>query len=159
MGRVIGPHGVRGEVRVALMTDFPERFRRIRQLYVGDEESTRELRGVRFHKGQALLTIADVDSRSAADLLRGRILYVPAEDAEPLPEGTYFLEQILGIEVQTSDGTVLGKVTEILRTGSNDVYVVQGAEGEVLLPAIHDVVRKVDLAAGLMTVELLEGLR
>lgn len=158
MGRVVAAHGIRGEVRVVLLTDFPDRFRRTRRIYVGDEERPRDLEGARLHNGQALLKIAGVDCRSDAELLRDRILFVPEKEAVRLPEGSYFLQQILGLEVRTGDGAVLGKVTEILRTGSNDVYVVRGPEGEVLLPAIRQVVREVDLTAGVMTVELLEGL-
>ncbi len=159
MGRVLAPHGIRGEFRVALMTDFPERFHRTCELYVGEEEHPRTLEGVRLHKEQALLKFAGLDSRTAAEELRGQLLYVPAKDAVQLPEGTYFLEQVLGLEVKTRDGALLGRVAEILRTGSNDVYVVRGPEGELLLPAIHEVILDIDLTVGVMTVELLEGLR
>jgi len=158
IARIAAAHGVKGEVRCELITDFPERFRRTDRVYGGSERTPFAVERARLEKDSVLLKLAGVDTRADAERLRGMLLYVPEADAVPLPDDTYFWHQIIGMRVQTPDGRELGTVAEILPTGSNDVYVVRGQGRELLLPAIHDVVQHLDVAAGVMTVELIEGL-
>jgi 16S rRNA processing protein RimM len=155
---VLGPHGVNGEIRCAVLTDFPERFKRASVLHVGESYAPCQVERARLSKGGLLLKLRDVESREAAAALRGHILFVPAAEAMPLPKGSYYWHEIIGLEVRTTDGRSLGSVTEILETGSNDVYVVRDEGHEVLVPAIAEVVRDVDVAGGIITVELIEGL-
>lgn len=105
-----------------------------------------------------VLKLAGIETRSQAEALRGAPLAVRREQAVALPPETYFWYQIIGLEVVDLDGRQLGRVAEVLRTGSNDVYVVRSGDRELLLPAIRDVVRAIDLDQGRMTVELLPGL-
>ena len=105
-----------------------------------------------------LLTIDGVESRTAAEGLVGRTVYIPEDEAVALPAGTYFWHQIIGLTVKSIDGEDLGQVAEILETGSNDVYVVHGPRGEVLIPATAEVVQTIDLDAGEITVVPMEGL-
>ena len=91
--------------------------------------------------------------------LIGQWLTVPLEAVEPLPEGEYFHFQLIGLRVVTVEGEALGEVSEIIETGSNDVYVVNGPAGQVLIPAIASVVQQVDLEQGVMAVQLMEGMR
>ncbi len=106
-----------------------------------------------------VVKIAGYDDRQAAESLRGLRFYIPASEAMPLDEDEYYVWQIEGLEVWTTDDQYLGVVTEVIFTGSNEVYVAQDESGrEVLIPAIEDVVQEVDLEGGRLIVQLLEGL-
>jgi 16S rRNA processing protein RimM len=158
VARVVAAHGIRGEVRCEVITDFPERFRSTSRLFLGSVHTPVDVERARSQKGSLLLKLADVDTRDAAERLRGVTLSVPGTEAVPLPPGTYFWHDIIGLRVVTTAGDDLGQVAEILQTGGNDVYVVKRGDAELLIPAIKDVVRGVDLGAGVMTVEMMEGL-
>jgi 16S rRNA processing protein RimM len=161
VARVVAAHGVRGDVRCAILTDFPERFKRGLGIFVGAKRVPHQIERARLdHKG-VVLKLSEVDDRDAAEALRGAELCVAEKDAVRLPRGTYFWHQIIGLRVRTTEGQVLGTVADILETGSADVYVVQPdppAQGELLLPAIKDVVQNIDLRQGEITVALIEGL-
>jgi 16S rRNA processing protein RimM len=158
IGEVLRPQGVKGEVRVRMLTDFPERFRVLKRVYLGQTLKPVIVEGVRFHHGYALLKFADYDDRTTADSLRHLLVQIPVEEAMPLEEDEYYLYQIVGLAAWTEQGEYLGRVREVLNTGANDVYVIRGPKGDILLPAIDDVVREVDLETGRLTVVLPEGL-
>ena len=158
IGKIVAPWGVRGEVKVAIETGFPERFKRLKKVYVGEKATSFVLEGSRLHKGHALLKLRGCDDRGAAEKLRGQLVYIPFEEAMPLGEDEYYVYQIVGLDVWTSEGEHLGRISEVLFTGANDVYVVRGEKGEILIPAVEDVVLEVDLAGGRMIVELMDGL-
>ena len=164
IGKVTAPQGVAGEIRVLPLTDFPERFRQLKKVYLtgkGTEEPRLlSVAAVRYHKKFVILKIEGVESREEAEKLRNCYLKVKPSEVVPLPPGHYYPFQIIGLRVKTMEGEALGEVVEILTPGSNDVYVVQDREGnEILLPALKEVVREIDLESGVMRVELLEGLR
>jgi len=158
IGRVVRPWGTRGEVKVEIMTDFPHRFALLKRVYLGREAAPFALEGFKLHKGWAILKLAGCDDRTAAEKLRGKLVQIPMEEAMPLGEDEYYVYQIVGLTVWTTTGECLGQVTEVLSTGSNDVYVVRDGGREILIPAIEDVVKEIDLAKGRMVVELMEGL-
>jgi 16S rRNA processing protein RimM len=158
VGRVIGPFGLAGEVRVFPLTDFPDRFGDLKAVRVGERLRPYGVEAARQARGEILLKLSGVDDATAAESLRGELLRVPLSDAVLPPEDQYYWHQIIDLEVVTIDGEALGRVVEILRTGANDVYIVRGPRGDLLLPAIEDVIREVDLAAGRLVVELLPGL-
>jgi 16S rRNA processing protein RimM len=158
VGRIVAPWGVRGEVKVTLETGFPERFKLLKRVYLGEEATSFVLEGSRLHKGNALLKLEGFDDRDAAEKLRGQLVQIPIEEAMPLGEDEYYVYQIVGLDVWTTEGEHLGRVSEVLFTGANDVYVVHGEKGEILIPAVEGVVLEVDLAGGRLTVELMEGL-
>jgi 16S rRNA processing protein RimM len=159
VARVAGAHGVRGELRCEVITDFPDRLKRTHRLYSGETHTPLDVERARLQGGRgAILKIVGIDSREDAERLRGQMLYVPEADAVPLSKGTYFWHQIIGLRVRSLEGQDLGTVTEILQTGSNDVYVVRDGQRETLIPAIKDVVKEIDLTAGVMTIEVVEGL-
>ena len=159
VGRVIGVHGVRGEIKVKQLTDFPERFARGALLFVEGETSQREVVSARPHKGALLVRLSGLEDRNAAEILRGKYLFIAREDAMPLGEDEYYEDELIGLTVETMEGELLGELVEIMWTGANEVYIVQGPQGETLLPAIADVVQEVDVDAGIMRVTLLPGLR
>ncbi len=159
IGRVLRPHGIRGELRVEILTDFPERVGELRYVYVGARHRRNRLQSARPHRGALLIKLEGCDDRNAAELLRGALIHVALEDAVPLEEGEYYHFQVLGVQVETEAGEPLGEVVEVLSTpGANDVYVVHGPRGEVLLPAIRDVVLELDVEAKRMVVHLMPGL-
>ncbi len=160
IGRVLRPHGVRGEIRAEILTSVPEYFD-AEQLYLGRRPTQLkpyEVEDVRFHQEKALVKFVDIDDREVADGLRDLWVYIDREDALPLEEGEFYLYQLIGMSVVTDEGEALGKVTDTLQTGANDVFVVNGARGEILLPDIEGVVLSVDGEQGLITVHLIEGL-
>jgi len=159
VARVLAPWGVKGEVKAAILTDFPSRFDLLEKVYLGEELEPTRLLGARLHKRFVILRFAETTRREDVERLRGMLVQIRADQAMPLDEGTYYVHQIVGLEVWTAEGEFLGPVTEVLFTGGNDVYVVKSREGEVLIPAITDVVLKVDLEAGRLTVRLPAGLR
>ena len=158
IGRVIAPWGDKGEVKVKILTDFPERFTLLKEVYIGKTARPFQVKGFRLHKGFGILHLEGLHTRSDAEALRGKDIQIPLEEAMPLEEGEYYEFEIIGLEVWTKEGEYLGRVKEIIYTGANDVYVVEGPKGEVLLPAIEDVVLRVDLDEGRITVQLMEGL-
>lgn len=158
VGRVLRPHGIRGELRVELLTDYPERLALHAVLYLGREARPYPLEGVRFHKGAALIKLAGCDDRNAAEELRGQQVQIPIEEAVPLEDGEYYHFQVVGVDVVSEEGEQIGRVVEVMETGANDVYVVHGPRGEVLIPAIAEAVQELDLNARRMVVRLLPGL-
>lgn len=164
VGQVAGAHGLRGEIKVTVLTEDPERFARLSQVWLGRDEQQPTpwpLEAYRLHKGRALLKLAGCDDRAMAESLRQHLVLVPLEEAIPLEEDEYYEHQIIGLEVWTASGERLGEVDEILYTGANEVYVVRSdrpGQRELLIPAIEEVVIEVDLEAGRLTIEPLEGL-
>ena len=153
------PHGVRGEIQMDVLTDFPERLEPGALVYVGDDHRQIEILSLRMHGKAMLVRLQDCQTPEQAGLYRNQYLFVRADDRPPLPEGEYYHHQLIGLSVVTDDGRALGRLAEILETGANDVYVVvDDSGGESLLPAIPPVVLRIDLEAQIMTVHLLPGL-
>jgi len=159
VGRVLRPHGVHGELRVEVLTDFPEHLVDVQTVYVGQRHRPYQIAGMRFHRDVMLLTLAGCTDRNTAEMLRGQLLEVALDDAIPLEEDEYYHFQILGMQVETDEGELLGEIVDIFEApGANDVLVVHGPRGEVLLPVITDVVLDINLEAQRMLVHLLPGL-
>lgn len=158
IGKIVAPRGVRGELRVHVETEIPERFQVLEQVYVGPEHVCLAVRRARLFKGQALLQLEGIDDRDAAEAWRNAYVYVPMEEALPTGDDEYYHHEIMGLSVVTEDGKTLGRVAEILATGANDVYVIRGPRGEVLLPAIQDVILDIDLDGQTITVRVPPGI-
>ena len=164
LGRVLRPHGIRGELRIEVLTAYPERIVAGMTIAIGpdpDDPTTAveyEITQVRTHQKYLILGVEGVPDRNAADLLREQNVMIALENAIPLEDGEFYLYQIIGLSVQTEDGETIGTVTEIIETGANDVLVVHGPRGEILLPVIDDCVLDVDVEGEKITVNLMEGL-
>lgn len=139
-------------------TDEPQRFTWLEAVYVGDSPQPIAVEGVRFHKNLLLLKLAGYDSRDATEALRNQWLKVPEDEAIDLEEGEYFLYQLEGLQVYSDDDEHLGELVQVIETGANNVFVIQGARGEILLPDIDDVVLDIDFENGRLLVHLLPGL-
>ncbi|MBI2941813.1 MAG: 16S rRNA processing protein RimM [Chloroflexi bacterium] len=158
IGEVLGPAGLGGDLRIRPLTDFPERIPRLKTIHVGESLRPYPVVEASVRRNTVILKLAGVDDAAAALELRGALVRIPRELAAPLPEGHYYLHQILGLSVKTTAGEPLGSVVDILRTGGNDVYVLEGPRGEVLIPAIEDVVKEIALDRGEIVIEPLPGL-
>ncbi len=156
IGKILAPWGFKGKLKVEVTTDFPQRFAPCSQVYIDSQPVTIE--SSEWHKGKALIKLDTVNSIEDAQRLRGKLIEVHRSQIYPLPEGQYYHFQLIGLEVWTIQGELLGKITEILSAESNDNYVVRGAGREILIPAIDDVVKSIDLDKGRITVEAIEGL-
>jgi 16S rRNA processing protein RimM len=188
VGQVVAPFGVRGQLKVDILTEFPQRFKRLEQVVIApfsfmppglapsaalDPATLRRTRpggpenappppsapvvysieSTRVHKGQLILKLAGVDTADAAEALRGCWVLVPREQAHELPPGSYYIYQIVGLDVYTTRGQYVGKVTDVLTSTANDVYVVKGdgvqdPSGELLVPAIKTVVHSIEPEEG-----------
>ncbi len=159
IGEVVGAHGIQGEVRVALHTDFPERFEQLDSIYVRPRGRQGRLMAIssqriRPDKGQVLLRLEGIQDRDSAEALRGAGLWISEDQLVPLDDGSYYEFQIIGLMAKTTDGQVLGEVSEIIHTGANDVYVTACC----LIPAIAEVVKEIDIERGELLVEPVAGL-
>ncbi|WP_083454055.1 ribosome maturation factor RimM [Syntrophomonas palmitatica] len=161
IGKIAGSFGVEGWVKVIPLTDFPERFQKMKTVKLSHAGMVRDVKveGARPHKGFYLIKLQGIESPEEAVKYRNALLQIDESQLYPLPEGSYYHFQLEGLEVYDAQRGFLGRLTEVLATGANDVYVIQTEQyGEVLIPAIKDVVLRVDLSAGKMEINLLPGL-
>ena len=156
IGQILAPWGIKGKLKVAVLTDFPERFKPSSKIYVNRQPMT--IDGISWHKGKAIIKLNTIDSVVDAQRLQGQPIEIHHSQLKPLPEGQYYHFQLMGLKVWTTQGKLLGSITEILTTESNDVYIVKGTEGEILIPATQDVVKSIDLNKGRVVIEAIDGL-
>ena len=155
VGRVLRSHGVLGELRMEVLTDFPERLRKGTTVYLGNEHQPHRLAGIRAADHARLIRLENISDRNQADLLRGKEVFIEASRLPALPEDEYYFHQLIGMQVLDEAGGTVGTLEQILETGANDVYIVRTLAGEeVLLPAIESVILKVDIENRQMTVRL-----
>jgi 16S rRNA processing protein RimM len=157
IGRIAKAHGLSGAVKIEPLTDFPERFRDLKTVLLQPAQGPAQARGVlgaEVSPEGVILRLEGCVDRAAAEALRGAYLKIKRADAVALPPDHYFIADIVGLEVVTPAGVSLGRITEVIRTGANDVYVTPKA----MIPALRDVVKSVDLKAGRMVAEPWEEL-
>lgn len=161
IGQIVNTHGIKGEIKVTPFTNDITRFDDLKEVYVKSKKESKlyKVEGVRYHKNMVLIKLEGINTPEQADLLRNAYLEVDREHAVPLEEGTYYIVDLIGLEVYTEEGKLLGKVDDIYNTGANDIYVIKDELGkQVLLPGIKDVIKNVDLEGGKITVHLIPGL-
>lgn len=161
VGAIASVHGIKGEVKVFPTTDEPEKFKKLKTVWMktGKEEREIALQSVKFFKNMVIVKFAGIESPEEARGYRGATLWIPREAAVPLKKNEYYQADLIGLSVVTEDGVALGTLTDVLETGANDVYEITLADKRtVLFPAIKDCVKEVDLEAGRMTVHVMDGL-
>ena len=163
IGYVSAAHGVKGEVRIMPLTDFPERFGRmdVLNLYLnGAPVRSLNVLRVRRHESKGELIIeSDVLDRNEAERLVGASVLIEPEERVPLPEGSFWVDDLIGLSVVDNEGKVLGVVENLLSSGGNEVYEIRDDDGKRhYIPAVGDFVKEIDKASGKMSVELIEGL-
>ncbi len=155
-GKIVNTHGLRGEVKALYYTDGPDFFENVKKLYLSTGKEYR-LVSWRVSKGAVLLRLDTVDSVEKAEALVGKEISVSRSDLPPLPEGRYYIADILGMTVVTDEGRDLGRVVDVFKTGANDVYSVRG-DKEYLIPVIDEVVLSTSLEEKRITIKPLKGL-
>jgi 16S rRNA processing protein RimM len=160
VGTIGLPHGVRGQLKFHAITSYPEHLRRIKTVYVGDERAPMTITHAAIHKGAVLImALATIDTREAAETLRGREVFIREADARPLDVDEYYLHDLPDMRVVLLDGVEIGTVQSVIETGANDVLVVRRTNGgEALIPMIKDVVKRLDLGAREIAIDPLPGL-
>lgn len=162
IGVITSTHGVRGEVKVFPTTDDAARFKKLKQVLLdtGKEELVLEITGVKFFKNMVILKFKGIDDMDTANQYRQKSIYVTRENAVKLKKNEYFIADLIGLQVTSDEGEDLGILKDVMQTGANDVYVVQKeGQEELLLPAIKECIKEVEIEAGTMTVHVLPGLR
>ena len=160
VGHISVPFGIRGQLKLATVTSYPEHLRRVTTVFVGEELRAYKLQHAFVHKtAVVVITLEGVSSRDDAETFRGQEVFIREGDALPLQADEYYLHDLPGLRVRTTEGTEIGVVKEVVETGANDVLVVSRSEGgEALVPMIKDVVKQFDVGGGTITIEPLPGL-
>ncbi len=157
IGQIVNTHGLRGDLKVMPWCDDPSVFHELEYVIIDNKEYVIEKSAL--HKNAVLLKLEGINHINDAEKYRGKILFVPREDLGELPEGTYYICDLLGCSVETDEGILLGKISDIIKTGSNDVYVVENdAKKQVLIPVIDEVIKSVDIENKRIVVHPLKGL-
>ena len=162
IGKIVRPQGHRGELRVMPLTDYPQRFDLLSRVFiVKSSEPPQEIQieRVRYQGNLVILKLSGIQTMNEAYNLVGARIAIPESEAVPLPADTYFKHQLLKLEVYSDEGEFLGLLEEIMSGPGNDVYIVRQGEREILLPAVKEVIKRVDLAGKRMTVHLIPGLK
>ena len=159
VGKIHRPHGLKGDVVFEVLTDFPERLRTGVTLFVGDGHTAVTVERRRWHRSSLLIRFESIDKPEMLAPLTNQYVYVRADDRPPLPDGEFYHHQLLGLKVISDEDQELGNLFQILETGANDVYIVKNDVGkEILLPAIGEVIKEINLAEGKIIVHLIPGL-
>jgi 16S rRNA processing protein RimM len=163
VGSIVRPHGIRGEVKIHFFTERPEWFEEIRSVYLERKKDGGEW--VRVERGRVqgnriILKLEGVDDRESADSLRGLEIRVGREDRHrpPLAEGSYYVFDLIGLEVVSTDGRKIGSIVDVLNTSAQDVYVVEHRGKEMMIPAVKQFIKQVCIEKGFVVVETIEGL-
>ena len=160
VGVITRPHGVKGEVWVKIINKADKFLDgQTNKVLLGVRQVPYELESFRVHRNGLLVKLAGCDDRNNADILRGSEVYISVDQMKPLRPNEYYVNDLIGLSVFTENGEHIGDLAEVLPTGANDVYSINGEDGEILLPAIKSVIKSVDLMERKMTVRLMPGMR
>ena len=160
IGRIVGPFGIRGEVKVFSLTDIPDRFTTIDSIYLGAERIPHQIKSVRRYKGElVVMKLTDIDDATTAEKLRNQELSIPLAALATLPPDSYYQHDIIGLQVLLLSGKEVGTITDIMSAGGNDVYVIKAPDGkQVLVPAVKEFIKQVDLIRHVMYIDPIKGL-
>lgn len=161
IGQIVNTFGIKGIVKVKPFTDDIRRFDNLKKVYVESNKTKKEyqIEEVKYHKDMVLIKFKGIDNPEDAESLRNYYLKVKREDEAELEEGTYYIVDLLGLDVYSDEGELLGKLDDIFNTGSNDIYVVKDELGkQILLPAISDVIKEINLKEKKIVIHIIKGL-
>ena len=161
VGKIVNTHGLRGEVKVVPWTDYPEVFEDIETVYIKkkSEYERLDIAGIKYQKNNLIIRFAQLKDINEAEKYKNKVLYAEREALGELPEGVYYIADLIGLDVVKEDGEKVGVIADVFNTGSNDIYEVK-REGQknLLLPVIDDVVLNIDIENKRVTVRMMDGL-
>ena len=156
IGKIVNTHGLRGDLKVEPWCDGIETFEYLKTVFADGSEY--EISGVKPHKNMFLLKLCGIDSIEDAEKLKGKVVTAKEEDMPPLPDGVFYIRDIMGMEVYDGDRHI-GRIYDWIETGPNNVYVIKRPSGkDVLIPAVDEVIKSIDVEKKIMSVKMLEGL-
>lgn len=161
IAQIVNTRGLRGELKVNSFSDDPKRFEKVSKIFLKEKGKFKEykIQKVSYSKTQVILKLEGIDKIEDAENLKGLFVYILRKDLEELPKGTYYIQDLIGLEVYTESGELLGKVDDVFNTKANSVYTVRTTKGELkYLPGIKEVIKKVDLNDKKIIVNLIPGL-
>lgn len=161
VGKIVNTFGIRGEVKLVPFTDDIKRFNKLKNVYIEKKKEleSHKIENVKYTNNMVIIKIEGIDSIEAAEKYKNCIMKIDRKDAIKLPKDTFFIADLIGLPVYTDEGNLLGKVDDIYNTGSSDIYVVKDELGkQILLPAIKDVLKDIDLENEKITVHIIKGL-
>ncbi len=161
IGQIVNTFGIKGQVKVVPFTDDITQFDTLKQIYIEKRKNLElfKIEKTNYHKNMIILKLKGIDTPEQAESLRNCYIKINRKDARKLPEGTYFIVDLIGLDVYTDEEKFLGTLEDIYNAGSSDIYVVRTSEGkQILLPAIKDVIKKVDIENKKVIVHIIEGL-
>ena len=160
IGTIVKPQGIKGEVKVKSVSPDPDRFNDLDSVYIKSEKiQTYSIENLRISNGFVFLKFVQVNSRNDAELLRGKELLISEDQLIDLEDDEYFVHELIGCRIVSEEGRPIGEIEDIIEGNSNDIYIVKSPDGhEYLIPAIKDVVKKVDITARQVTIHVLDGL-
>jgi len=163
IGKIVKPFGIKGELKIIPITDRLDRFKKLNVIFLKDQCSfkKKEVEGTKVCKDYVLLKLKNIDSIDDAESLRNEILYVDRNNAAEIDEGSYYYYDLVGCKVVTTDQELIGELVDIQNTGSSDIYLIRSAKDkkrEYLIPAVSDVIKKIDLNEKRIIIEVLDGL-
>jgi 16S rRNA processing protein RimM len=158
VGKIVNTHGIKGYVKCVPMTDYLERFEELKYIYTEKDDTKRVISDVWFQKGMVYLKLRDIDDMNTAETFKDTYISIFEDQLRDLPEDSYYLFDLEGMDVYSTDGDYIGKISDIFQTGANDVYEVKNNNISYLIPAIKDVVKSVDVQDKKMIINVIEGL-
>lgn len=161
VGQIVNTFGIKGQVKVNPFTDDIKKFEKLKEIYIEKKNELKlfQIEKVNYSKNMVILKLKGIETPEEAEKLRNSYIKIDRKNAKKLPAGTYYIADLIGLDVYTDENKLLGKLDYIYNAGSSDIYVVKDEQGkEILLPAITDVLKQVDLKNGKIIVHIIEGL-
>lgn len=158
VGKIISSHGIKGELKIFPLTDDINRFKYLKEVYIGEEKLPVQVVGVKFNKDKPIIRLKEFDNINQVLKFKDRYLYVDDENLIELEENEYFVFQLLGCKVENMEGKSIGVLEDIINTLSNDVYVIRHGEKEYLVPAIKEFIKNIDIESKLIRIDPIEGM-
>lgn len=161
LGQIVNTFGIKGQVKVMPFTDDIKKFDKLKEIYIEKKHELKlfQIEKVNYSKNMVILKLKGIETPEEAERLRNSYLKINRKDAKKLPEGTYYIADLIGLDVYTDENKLLGKVDYIYNAGSSDIYVIKDEQGkEILLPAIKEVLKQVDLENKKIIVHIIKGL-
>lgn len=158
VGKIINTHGVKGEVKLYPYTENIKRFSDLKTIYIGEEKSSIEIEGVRYHKNMALIKLEGLDNMNDVIFLKGEKVYIDEVDRIKLPKGKYFIYELIDCKVFDMEGNSLGYVKDVLQNSSNDVYIIKDNKKEYLIPAVKEFIKEINISEKKIVIDVIEGM-